>query len=126
MSTDRAETASAGLTAAQVAERVAAGQVNRVEDAHSRTIGEIVRANVFTRFNAILGGLFLAVLATGHVGDALFGVVLVSNAAIGIYQETKAKRTLDRLAVLTAPVAHVVRDGQASDIPVDPVVLDDL
>jgi len=126
MTSSRPDTGTGGLTAQEVAERVAAGQINRAEDAHSRTMGQIVRANVFTRFNAILGGLFLAVLATGHVGDALFGVVLVSNALIGIVQETRAKRTLDRLAVLTAPVAHVMRDGAVADIPVDDVVLDDL
>jgi cation-transporting ATPase E len=115
-----------GLTAAQVAEREAAGQVNHVDEHTSRTIGEIVRANVLTRFNAILAVLAVAVLATGRVGDALFAIVLVINALIGIGQEVRAKRTLDRLAVLHAPTARVVRDGEVSEVGLGEIVLGDV
>jgi len=115
-----------GLTAAQVAERVAAGQVNRVDQQTSRPLSAIVKANVFTRFNAILGVLFVAVLAVGSPADALFGLVIVWNAAIGIVQELRAKRTLDRLAVLNAPSARVVRDGVEHDLALSEVVLGDL
>src|SRR5687767_824677 len=72
-----------GLDDATVAERRAAGLVNRVTDTNSRTIAAIVRANVFTRFNAILGTLLAVVLVIGAFRDALFGIVLVSNACIG-------------------------------------------
>ena len=72
-----------GLTSAQVAERVARGQVNEVGERTSRSIGEIVRANVLTRFNAILGALFVLVMTTGSWADGLFGIVLVVNSAIG-------------------------------------------
>jgi cation-transporting P-type ATPase E len=119
-------TGTAGLSDAEVAERVARGEVNVSAERTSRTSGEIVRANVFTRFNAILGSLLVVILIVGPLQDALFGVVLVANALIGIVQEWRAKVTLDRLAVLNAPRARVVRDGDEREIAVDEVVLDDL
>ncbi len=120
------ETPLTGLTAAEVQERVARGATNTSSERTSRTFGEIVRANVFTRFNAILGVLLVVILAVGHPQDALFGVVLVSNALIGIIQELRAKRTLDQLAVLSAPQVRVVRDREVSEVGVDDVVLDDV
>ena len=101
-----------GLTLAEVAERRARGQVNDVPATPSRTVAEIVRANVFTRFNALLGSLLVVILIVGPIQDALFGFVLIANAGVGIYQELRAKRTLDRLAVLTSPRARIVRDGR--------------
>ncbi|MGH2594884.1 MAG: HAD-IC family P-type ATPase, partial [Actinomycetota bacterium] len=115
-----------GLSAAEVSERETRGQVNVVPTSHTRTVGQIVRANVFTRFNALLGGMLAVILVVGPVRDALFGFVLVSNAAVGVWQELRAKRTLDRLSVLTAPKAHVVRDGNVLEIPTDHVVIDDI
>jgi cation-transporting P-type ATPase E len=115
-----------GLTAQEVAERVALGQVNDVPAVPSRTVGQIVRANVFTRFNALLGSLLVVILIVGPIQDALFGFVLVANAGIGIYQELRAKRTLDSLAVLTSPLARLVRDGDVREAPLTEVVLDDV
>ena len=115
-----------GLTAAQVAERVANGQTNATDNRSSRSIWEIVKANVFTRFNAILGALFVLILITGSLPDGLFGLVLVVNSLIGIVQEYLAKRKLDRLALLNAPTTRVVRDGRIQEIPTAEVVLDDL
>ena len=115
-----------GLTEAEVRERVARGEVNDVPAAPSRTVGEIVRANVLTRFNALLGALLVVILTVGPLQDALFGLVLIANSGIGILQELRAKRTLDRLAVLTAPKARVVRDGAVRELPVSNVVLDDV
>ena len=115
-----------GLTGAQVSERVAAGQVNATAARPSRTIWEIVKANVFTRFNAILGALFVFVMSTGSIADGLFGIVLIVNSAIGIVQEYLAKRKLDSLALLHAPTALVVRDGVVSRVPTAEVVLGDL
>ena len=106
-----------GLTADQVAQRVANGQVNVTDQASSRSLWVIVKTNVFTRFNAILGALFVLILITGSLADGLFGVVLVVNSAIGIGQEYLAKRKLDRLALLNAPTTRVVRDGQLIEIP---------
>ncbi|MFA9563285.1 MAG: HAD-IC family P-type ATPase, partial [Acidimicrobiales bacterium] len=115
-----------GLTSAEVAARIQQGQVNRVEDATSRSLEDIIRANVFTRFNAILGSLLIVILIVGPLNDALFGIVLVSNAVIGIVQEVRAKRTLDRLALLSAPQARVLRDSTEHEIAMTEVVLDDL
>jgi cation-transporting P-type ATPase E len=115
-----------GLDDDAVAERVAAGLRNVAPDTNRRTFADIVRANVFTRFNAILGSLLAVVLAIGAYRDALFGIVLVSNALVGIVQEVRAKRTLDRLSVMSAPKTTVVRSGERRDIAVDDVVLDDI
>ena len=70
-----------GLTTSQVAERVARGQVNDVPAAPTRTVAQIVRANIFTRFNAILGAMLAIILVVGPIQDALFGFVLIANAA---------------------------------------------
>src|SRR4029453_16987124 len=117
---------SAGLTAAEVAERVARGFVNDVPSAPTRTIGQIVRSNLITRFNLLLGPLLAVILVVGPLQDALFGLVIVANTVVGIVQEVRAKRTLDRLEVVNAPRARVVRDGQQSELAVGQVVLDDV
>ena len=115
-----------GLSAAEVDERVAQGKINDVPAAPTRTVAQIVRANVFTRFNAILGAMLAIILVVGPLQDALFGLVLIANAGIGIVQELRAKRTLDRLTVLTAPKARVVRDGEVREVGIADVVLDDV
>jgi len=119
-------TPASGLTADQVEERVAAGRTNAFESPTSRTPREIVRANVFTVFNGLLLTLLVIILATGQWQNGLFGGVIVANSAIGIVQELRAKRTLDRLAILNAPRARVVRDGVEAEIEVPGVVADDL
>jgi cation-transporting P-type ATPase E len=116
-----------GLTQSEVRDRIAAGLVNRVPDRPSRTALEIVVANVVTRFNILLGALLLVVLLVlQEPRDALFGIVLVTNSAIGIIQELRAKRTLDRLELLAAPRARLVRSGRVSDHAVEEIVVDDL
>jgi cation-transporting ATPase E len=114
------------LTRAEVDERVADGRVNRAPGGTGRSLWTIVRANVFTRFNAILGGLLVVILTVGPIQDALFGIVLVTNTGIGIYQEWRAKRTLDRLTLLTTPTVRVARDGERREVAVDEVVTDDV
>ncbi len=121
-----ADVAATGLSLAEVRARVLAGQVNLAPPAAGRTVRQILRANLFTRFNAILGSLFAVVMVVGPLQDALFGIVLAANTCIGIFQEVRAKRTLDRLAILTAARARVVRDGTAAELPVAEVVLDDV
>ncbi len=115
-----------GLSSAEVRDRVARGLANDVPATTSRTVGQIVRANVLTPFNALLGSLLVLILIFGPPQDALFGGVLVVNTAIGIFQELRAKRTLDRLILLTAPKARAVRDGEVSEVEVQAVVLDDV
>jgi cation-transporting ATPase E len=118
---------SVGLSSAEVAERVAEGRVNQVPRAPTRTLGEIVRANVLTPVNGIIGVLLvLVVLADGFGPDMLFAGVIVSNSVIGIAQELRARAALNRLAVLTAPHARARRDGDEVDLEVDEVVQDDL
>jgi cation-transporting ATPase E len=127
METDQRDVTETGLTAAEVRERVSRGQVNKVPQGPSRTTKEIVRANVVTRFNILLGVLVVIVLVVVRdPRDALFGIVLVTNAAIGIVQELRAKATLDRLALLTAPKTRVIRDGKVQEIAVDAIVVDDI
>jgi cation-transporting ATPase E len=121
-----ATTIDGGLTAAEVADRVARHLTNDTGRHSSRTIADIVRANVFTPFNLVLGILFVAILLTGQIRDALFGVVLVLNAAIGVVQEWRAKQALDRLAVLSEPRARVRRDGAQIEINIDDIVQDDV
>lgn len=115
-----------GLTAAEVAERVARGEVNDVPVRSSRSAAEIVRANVFTRFNAIIGVLFVIILIVGPIQDGLFGFVIVANTGIGIVQELRAKKTLDSLAVIGEARPTVRRDGTPAEIPTSAVVLDDV
>ncbi|MFI0718766.1 HAD-IC family P-type ATPase [Streptomyces sp. NPDC021224] len=115
-----------GLSSAEVARRTAAGQVNDVPVRSSRSVPEIVRANVLTRFNAIIGGLFLVILVVGPIQDGLFGFVIVANTAIGIFQELRAKHTLDSLAVIGEARPEVRRDGETVEIPTAAIVLGDL
>ncbi|WP_443208647.1 HAD-IC family P-type ATPase [Rhodococcus rhodochrous] len=115
-----------GLSTEQVAERVARGLTNDVPDRASRSVKDIVRANVFTRINAILGVLLLIVLATGSIIDGMFGLLIIANSSIGIIQEVRAKRTLDKLAIVSQTKPVVRRDGAAAPIVPREVVLDDL
>ena len=119
-------TPQSGLTDKEVSRRIAAGQTNAADVRTSRSITEIVRANVFTVFNALLAALFVVTMATERWQNGLFGVVIVVNAGIGIVQEWRAKRILDRLALFNAPHARVVRNGTLLNVDVAAVVLDDL
>ncbi|MCL1693540.1 MAG: HAD-IC family P-type ATPase, partial [Actinomycetia bacterium] len=115
-----------GLTSAEVRTRVSDGKVNFVDSRVSRSVSSILRENLFTRFNAIMSVMLVIVLVFGHPIDALFGFVMVANAIIGIVQELRAKRTLDKLSVLVEPNVTVVRDGVDEEIPTDQIVLDDV
>ncbi len=116
----------AGLTSRDVAERVAAGSINRVDQRTSRTVQAIIRENVLTRFNAILSTLLVIIVINGDVRDALFGFVMVINSMIGIVQEVRAKRTLDSLRDRITPRIVVIRDATEHEIPSNMIVLDDL
>ncbi|WP_128818261.1 HAD-IC family P-type ATPase [Streptomyces sp. S063] len=115
-----------GLSAAEVAERVARGEINDVPVRSSRSMTEIVRANVFTRFNLIIGVLWVIMLFVAPIQDSLFGFVIVANTGIGIIQEWRAKRTLDSLAVIGEAKPTVRRDGVAAEISTSEIVLGDL
>jgi len=115
-----------GLTAAQVAERVAAGHVNAVKDRNSRSLGDIVRANTFTYFNALIGSMWVLMLVSAPFIDSLFGFVIVINTAIGVIQEYRAARTLAKLSLVGQQQALVRRDGADVEVPPSEIVLDEL
>ncbi len=115
-----------GLTDAEVAQRVADGQANDVPERATRSIAHIVRANVFTRINAILGVLFGIVLLTGSLINGLFGMLIVANSVIGMVQEIRAKQTLDRLAIIGQAKPLVRRQSGTVTLPPGDVVRDDI
>jgi cation-transporting ATPase E len=113
-----------GLSSAEAAQRLQ--RLGLPEPTSSRSVASIIAGNVFTLFNAILGVFFVIMLALGLFADALFGLIAVVNSAIGIRQELKAKETLDQLALLVAPKAHVIRDGAYVEVTGDEVVPGDV
>jgi len=96
--------------------------VNHVTSANSRGIGDILRANVITPFNAVLGALFALMFVIGPPQDALFGFILLANMLIGVGQELRAKHALDRLSVVAARRATVWRDGAVTTVPLSEIV----
>ena len=114
-----------GLSEAEAKQRLEQGLGNASPDGSSRSLSEILVANVFTLFNAIVFSGFALLLALGRWQDALFGLPAIFNTAIGVVQEYNAKRTLDKLAVLNAPSARVLRDGEEREIQPELVVLGD-
>ncbi len=116
----------AGLSDADVAERVARGEVNTLPPRSGRTTWDIIRANVFTRINFLLMVLFVIVLSTGSLGNALFGFLIIINSGIGAVQELRAKRTLDNLAVVGEAKPLVRRNGVPAGVARESVVIDDI
>ena len=114
-----------GLTGEEARRRLAERPRSR-RPAGSRSYADIVRTNVLTLFNAILAALLAVVVVLGDYRDALFAGVLVANILIGVAQEVRAKRVLDRLALLVAPRARVYRDAELRDLPGSEVVTGDL
>jgi cation-transporting ATPase E len=114
-----------GLSETEAARRLAEGGQRR-SPSSSRSYASIVRANVLTVFNLILAGFGIVTLIFGDARDALFLGIIVANSGIGITQEVRAKRALDRLSLLVAPTARVRREGRLRPLPVDKVVVDDV
>ncbi|WP_422935120.1 HAD-IC family P-type ATPase [Sinomonas sp. P47F7] len=115
-----------GLTSAEATERSQEGPTNRRAAATSRSFWAILRSNALTYFNAIVLAGFALLLVLGRWQDALFGLTALANIVIGAGQELRAKRTLDRLSIVSAPTARVLRDGQEHELTPDQVVLDDV
>ncbi|WP_319456687.1 MULTISPECIES: HAD-IC family P-type ATPase [unclassified Mycobacterium] len=115
-----------GLSDAEVAQRVTDGHTNDVPSRAARSVSEIVRANVFTRINAILGVLLIIVLSTGSVINGLFGLLIIANSGIGIIQELRAKQTLDKLAIVGQAKPLVRRESGTVALSPNEVVLDDV
>jgi cation-transporting P-type ATPase E len=115
-----------GLSDAEVAQRIAEGKTNDVPTRAARSVSDIVRANVFTRINAILGVLLVIVLSTGSVINGAFGLLIIANSAIGIIQELRAKQTLDKLAIVGQTKPLVRRQSGTNPVMPNEVVLDDI
>ncbi len=115
-----------GLTPVEVAQRIADGRVNDIPSRATRSVVDIIRANVFTRINAILAVLFAIVLATGSLINGLFGLLIVVNSVVGMVQELRAKQTLDKLSILGQAKPRVRRADGTHELPPNEVVADDL
>jgi cation-transporting ATPase E len=115
-----------GLSHEQVQRRMKEGLHNGVTGIKSKSEGQIIRENVFTFFNILNFALALAVILVGSFRSTVFMGVILANIFIGSFQSIRAKRTLDKLAIVSAPKAVVLRGGQKKEIPVEQVVLDDI
>ena len=115
-----------GLTPEQVLERTAKGLSNGKEEITTKTVPQILRDNIVTPFNLLNLILAVLVLLTGSWKNCLFMGVIVCNILIGTVQEIRAKRIIDRLSLIAAPKAHVLRGGHTVEIPLSELVLDDL
>jgi cation-transporting ATPase E len=122
--TDATDAAERGLSSAEAAKRLR--KLGSPPDTSSRSVSSIVAGNVFTLFNAIIGGFFVLILSLGLFADAVFGLIAIVNSYIGIRQELNAKKTLDELAVLVAPQAKAIRDGETVSLRSEEIVPGDL
>lgn len=125
------EFSAAGLSSAEVEARVAEGKVNGEQTVRTKSVAQILRSNILTFFNFVF--VALAVLLSGFVDDGMDGIgnfgfliLIVFNTLVGIVQELRAKRTMDKLALLSAPKAFVLRDGDLQEIAIEQIVLDDV
>ena len=115
-----------GLTLHQVKERQQNGWANDPVDSPTKTVGQIVRENVFTFFNFIFVVLAALLVAVGSFDDMLFLLIAVANTGIGIVQQLRSKQTVDKLNLLAAPRANVVREGNLISVPAAQLVRDDV
>lgn len=115
-----------GLTSAQAAEKAANGESNGSFDVKTKSVGRIFRDNIFTLFNLINVILAALVALVGSYRNMLFMGVVLSNTAIGIFQEIRSKRVIDKLSLLSAPKAHLIRDGRETELPVSDIVREDI
>ncbi|NFR87858.1 MULTISPECIES: cation-translocating P-type ATPase [Clostridium] len=115
-----------GLSDKEVTERITEGKVNYIPKAPSRTLWQIIRANLFTSFNTINFILAIIVIIAGSPKNSIFAGVILVNTLIGIAQELRAKKTLEKLSVINEAYANVLRNGEVKKIPLEKIVLDDI
>lgn len=123
---DDADLADTGLTTEQVRERTELGLTNHQPNATSRSLWAIVRTHLFTLFNLVLGACAVVIILLGRWLDLLFSLAALANIVIGFVQEFSAKRQLDKIALLRQDPAKVLRDGAASPVALEDIVLDDV
>lgn len=115
-----------GLSKEQVMERVRKGEVNIIPKAPSRTIGQIIRANLFTNFNILNGVLAIIVIIAGSLKNAMFALVIITNTLIGVLQEIRAKKIIESLSLINKAHVKVIREGKEEEIDIQNLVLDDI
>lgn len=115
-----------GLTAAEVNERIEAGKINIADDSSDRTTGKIIRDNLLTYFNLIFLVITVLLCIAGAFRDLTFLPIIIGNILIGIVQELRAKKTLDKMKILNAGHAVVIRDGKRQKVTAEELVIDDL
>lgn len=115
-----------GLSDEQVKTRIEEGLVNDIGRGSTKTIPQIIISNIFTIFNMITFSVAIWLISIGAIEDLFFMVIVSTNIIVGIVQEIRAKKTIDKLSLLSAPTAVVIRNGRQEEIPVNEIVLDDL
>ncbi|MFR2464784.1 MAG: cation-translocating P-type ATPase, partial [Clostridia bacterium] len=116
----------AGLTDAQIQERVEHGYTNCSVNPPSKSVGQIILSNVFTFFNLLYFFLAACILFVGSYQNLMFMVIILANMGIGIFQELRAKKTIDKLTLLSAPKATVIRNHEEQEVSTEDLVLDDI
>ena len=115
-----------GLSDSEVKERILKGEVNKVPKAPSRTLWQMIKANFFNVFTIINVVLAVIVILAGSPKNAIFAFVIIINSFIGISQEMKSKRTLEKLSVINVAHAVVMRNGKKQKISIEELVKDDI
>lgn len=115
-----------GLSAEQVAQKTAQGQVNHAPEPITKSTARIISDNLFTSFNAFVVAIAACIALVGAYQNLLFLMIIVANTLIGIIQEIRSKKTIEKLSVLSVPKARVLRDGRFSTVDTEALVLDDL
>ena len=115
-----------GLSADQVQQRIDEGLTNIVHSKNTKTYKSIIFGNIFTFFNMLCLLVAVALISVGAIGDCFFMIIVLANTCIGIIQEIKAKKTIEKISLVSSPTALVIRDKLESKIPVSELVLDDI
>ena len=115
-----------GLTSAEVQEKISAGLVNGELDVKTKSFKQIVKDNLFTLFNLVNLILFICILISGSLKNGLFFLIVIWNFLIGVFQEVRAKQIIEKLSILSAPKAYVLRDGKIETIQVKDILLGDI
>ncbi len=115
-----------GLSEKEVAERIAAGRINGNPNPKTKSIKHILAHNIFTFFNFINVVLAVLIFLVGSPKNAMFAMIILWNTGIGIFQEIRAKRTIDKLTLISAPKVTVIRDGVEKEIATEDIAADEL